>query len=75
MQVGAEPSSHAGESKVFVLRIRSPPVGSVLLGLQNVALVDPPASKEAVAYHLVAEQKNEGYQDDQQEKLYDPYPG
>jgi hypothetical protein len=42
-----------------------------LLGLQYVALIDPPASKEAVAYHLLAEQKNEGYQDDQQKELYD----
>jgi hypothetical protein len=30
-----------------------------LLRLQYVALVDPPASEEAVTYHLLAEKKNE----------------
>jgi hypothetical protein len=35
-------------------------------------LIDPPALKEAVFYHLLAKQKDEGYQDDQQKKLYDP---
>jgi hypothetical protein len=35
------------------------------LRLQHIALVDPPASKEAVAHHLLAKQKNEADQDDQ----------
>jgi len=35
------------------------------LRLQYIALVDPPASKEAVAHHLLAKQKNEADQDDQ----------
>jgi hypothetical protein len=39
--------------------------GARLLRLEDVALVDPPASKEAVAYHLLAEQKNERDQDNE----------
>jgi hypothetical protein len=34
-----------------------------LLRLQYVVLVDPPTSKEAVAHHLLAKQKNEADQD------------
>jgi hypothetical protein len=35
-----------------------------LLGLEYVALVDPSVAKEAVAHHLLAEEKNETDQDD-----------
>ena len=34
-----------------------------LLRLEYVVLVDPPTSKEAVAHHLLAKQKNEADQD------------
>jgi hypothetical protein len=34
-----------------------------LLRLQYVVLVDPPTSKEAMAHHLLAKQKNEADQD------------
>lgn len=44
------------------------------LGLEYVALVDPPAAKEAVAHHLLAEKKNEAEQDDQEKELYDSQP-
>jgi len=33
-------------------------------------LVDPATSKEAVAHHVLAKQKNEGYQDGYKEELY-----
>jgi hypothetical protein len=33
-------------------------------------LVDPATSKEAVAHHVLAKQKNDGYQDDYKEELY-----
>jgi hypothetical protein len=35
-----------------------------VLGFQYVALVDPAASKEAVAHHGLAKQKNDAYQDE-----------
>jgi hypothetical protein len=40
------------------------------LGLQNVVLVDPAASKEAVAHHGLAKQKKEAHKDGQQKELY-----
>jgi hypothetical protein len=46
-----------------------------LLRLQYIVLVDPPASKEAVAHHFLAKQKDEADQDGHQEKLYDSRPG
>jgi hypothetical protein len=33
-------------------------------------LVDPATSKEAVAHHVLVKQKNDGYQDDYKEQLY-----
>jgi hypothetical protein len=36
-----------------------------LLRLEHITLVDPPASKEAVAHHLLAQQKDEADQDGQ----------
>jgi hypothetical protein len=33
-------------------------------------LVDPATSKEAVAHHVLAKQKNDRYQDDYKEQLY-----
>jgi hypothetical protein len=33
-------------------------------------LVDPATSEETVAYHVLAKQKNDGYQDDYKEELY-----
>ena len=50
---------------LFSSRLRR--YGSSLLRLQYVVLVDPPASKEAVAHHLLAKQKNEADQDGQRE--------
>jgi hypothetical protein len=44
------------------------------LGLEYIALVDPAAAKEAVAHHLLAEQKNEADKDGQEKKLYDAQP-
>jgi hypothetical protein len=38
-------------------------------------LVDPATSKEAVADHVLAKQKNDGYQDDYKEELYNSWPG
>lgn len=43
---------------------------SSLLWFQHVVLVDPAASKEAMAHHVLANQKNDDYQDDQQKELY-----
>jgi hypothetical protein len=40
------------------------------LGLQHVMLVDPAASKEAMAHHVLSKQKNDDYQEDQQKELY-----
>jgi hypothetical protein len=40
-----------------------------LLRFQYVALVDPATSKEAVAHHILAKQKNDHYQKDHKEEL------
>jgi hypothetical protein len=46
-----------------------------LLGFQYVALVDPATSKEAVAHHILAKQKNDHYQKDQKEEPAIPSQG
>jgi hypothetical protein len=46
-----------------------------LLRSQYVVLVDPAPLKEAVSHHVLAQQKNDGYQDDYKEELYNSRPG
>jgi hypothetical protein len=41
-----------------------------LLRSQNVVLVYPAPLKEAVVHHVLAKQKNNGYQDNYKEELY-----
>jgi hypothetical protein len=48
---------------------------SALLGLEYVALIHPAASKEAVTHHLLAKEKHEADQDDQEKELYESQPG
>jgi hypothetical protein len=41
-----------------------------LLRPDGVVLVDPAALKEAVTHHVLAKQKNNDYQDDDEQELY-----
>jgi hypothetical protein len=44
--------------------ILKPALSGCLLWFQHVALVYPATSKEAVAHHVLSEQKNDHYQQD-----------
>jgi hypothetical protein len=60
----ADIQKQRGKSATLVsLNLRQPRTLR-LLWFQHVALVDPATSKEAVAYHVLAKQKNDHYQQD-----------